>query len=161
MPRFSTLKKRRPEEDFESTKKKRSGRSRVEKVLVAVKTQSTPASPARSEQQHSQGNARSLIPPLSRAPFFSFPSPTLCRIKRKKRKGLSAKGGGAVCWTDLLLTWDLSSRSKSLFRPLFVPFKCTSVDDKSTEAPTPQFSKCPGVITLIINTDGNLKIWDH
>lgn len=52
---------------------------------------------------------------------------------------------------------DLSSRRKALLRHLL---KCTSVDRKSTDEPR-NFPRVPGVITLIRNTRGNLKVWEH
>lgn len=39
-------------------------------------------------------------------------------------------------------------------------FKCTSVDGKTTEDPH-NFSNAPGVITLIRNMGGGLKVWEH
>lgn len=54
LPRSSSLKRGRDEEDEEDPKytkmERKYGRSSAEKVLVAAKTQSDPASPARNEE---------------------------------------------------------------------------------------------------------------
>lgn len=52
---------------------------------------------------------------------------------------------------------DLFFQRKALLRPLF---KCLTVDDKCTEDPR-NFPNASGVITLIKNTRGNLKAWNH
>lgn len=131
-----------------NTRGRKYGRSRVEKALVAAKIQSASASPARSEEQHTQGKARSPCSFPARNP--SSPSPPLNASQGKEKKKTVSKG-------KKLCTIFAGLRKKALLKPLF---ECTSMDRKSTEDPR-KFPKALRVITLVRNTGSNLKVLDY
>lgn len=89
----------------------------------------------------------------SRAPSSLAPSPSLLKERQEKKSVPSRK---TVRHRQAAVK-DFSSQMKSLLRVLF---KCTSVYDKSTEHPH-NFPNASGVITLVRNTGGNLKVWDY
>lgn len=92
-PRSSSLKRRRVKKEKENanyTKRERkAGWSRAEKALVAAKTWSASASPARTEKDALQGIPRSL--PSSTCTALSSPFPSQ-PIPRKEKNDIFPKG---------------------------------------------------------------------
>lgn len=72
-------------------KERKAGRSRAEKALGAVKTQSAPATPARADLDALQGKTRSSLP-LSVSVFF-LPLPN---IPKEEKREISQKGRKCV-----------------------------------------------------------------
>lgn len=131
-------------------KRKISGQSRVEKVMEHTKFNSIPALSNIKEGIYTDKEKS-----LSTCSTKDSPSHSPISTSNPHLKKDSLLQGEAICQVDRkALERNLFLRRKALLRPLF---KCTSIDFPSMEDPR-NFPQVPGVITLIRNAGGKLKV---